>query len=76
MQAMAEPKRVKAKGKAGRPKSANPLKPTISLKRSVEWRDWLKDLADHMHMPATLTIDQALILYAEAKGFKKPMPRR
>ena len=75
MTVMAKPK--KTSGKIGRPKAEGPpRRPTLSIKSTEAWREWLGDLADHCHMPSTVVIDQALILYAEAHGFKKPMPKR
>jgi hypothetical protein len=75
MVAMAEPK--KTKRKAGRPKTGlPPRKPSVTLKRSEEWRDWLNAFAEHCHMPATVVIDQALIAYAESRGFDQAMPKR
>jgi hypothetical protein len=72
MIAMARPKR----GKAGRPKVANPKRQILSIKGSEEWRDWLRGLADHVHMPATTLIDQALIKFARGVGYDEPMPKR
>lgn len=73
---MAEPKR-KPKGKGGRPRLPDArTRPTISLKRSPEWRDWLNKLASHCNMPASVAIDQALKMYAKASEFPDPMPPR
>ena len=74
MPAMAEPK--KARGKAGRPKSASPKKQAVSLRGSDEWRDWLNKLAEHCSMPATVVVSQALKMYAKANEFADPMPPR
>jgi hypothetical protein len=68
---------AKAKNRVGRPKGKKPPKrPAISIKGSVEWRDWLNGLAEHMSMPATIVIDQALKAYAQSNGYKPPFPGR
>jgi len=64
------------KGKGGRPKGPEPKRSSVSLKGSTAWRDWLNDLAEHCHMPATVVIDQALIMYAKANNYGEPMPPR
>jgi hypothetical protein len=67
-----------AKVKA-RPKKASepPRQRTIlALKGSEEFGEWLSELARHVGLPQTNTIDQALQAYAESRGFKKPMPKR
>jgi hypothetical protein len=48
----------------------------ITLKGPPEFKIWLKELADHARLPATLTIDMALKHFAKSCGFEKPMPRR
>lgn len=74
--AVAVPK-PKPKNLGGRPKGLTPPKrPSVSLKGSLEWRDWLKGLADHMDMPATVVIDQALKAYAKANGYDEDFPGR
>lgn len=67
----------KPKNKGGRPKGKRPpIKPSVSLKGSEEWRKWLEELAHHVRLPMTYTIDQALMVYAEAMEFKKHYPGR
>lgn len=73
---MATPKAPKT-GKRGRPKVDRPSKrPGISLKGSEQWLEWIRGLADHMDMPATVVIDQALKAYARANDYKKEFPGR
>ena len=60
----------------GRPKVDNPRRSIVSIRGSVEWRDWLVELADSRRLKATDLIDLALVEFAERHGFKKPAPKR
>ena len=69
-------RRMTTVAERGRPPVATPKRNIMSIRGSEAWRDWLGELADHVHMPGTTLVDQALMHYAESKGFKKPMPKR
>lgn len=40
------------------------------------FKEWLEGLARHVKAPLTVTVDMALNEFAQARGFKKPMPDR
>ena len=48
----------------------------VSIRGTVEWRDWLMGLADHRRLAAADVIDQALIEHAQKHGYAPPAPRR
>lgn len=67
----------KARRGRGRPKSGEPTAVSaFTLKGTAEWRDWVRALADHASMPASVLIDQALKAYAKSIDFDEPMPKR
>lgn len=62
--------------KKGRPIKGPPKRMVVALRGTEEWRDWLNSLGDHMSMPASVVIVQAVREYARAHGFDEPMPKR
>jgi hypothetical protein len=64
---------------ASSPKSA-PKKPkgfALPATRGTDaWREWVLKFADHQRAAVPALIDQALVHYAKAKGFKDKPPRR
>ena len=59
----------------GRPKSAAPKANVVAMKGSPEWKTWLDAFSDHCRLGIADTIDQALMFFAENRGFRPP-PRR
>lgn len=77
MQVMARPKAKQPKRGPGRPKGEEPARRSmLSIRATEQWRDWINGLADHVDMPATVMIDQALKLYAKSVGFGDEFPGR
>jgi hypothetical protein len=48
----------------------------LSIKGTVEYRDWLAELADHCRVTSVQVLDAAVVAYAKQVGFTKPAPKR
>jgi hypothetical protein len=71
---MTAPKR-KAKPKARGDRSGE--KPTaLTIKGSLEWRQWVDRGADHCRTDVAKLVDAALVDYLKARGFDEIPPRR
>jgi hypothetical protein len=66
---------AKKKRGPGRPKAAAPREPMLTLKGVPEAKTWLSEFAAYCGLSQTDTLWQALIYYAEERGFRAP-PRR
>jgi hypothetical protein len=69
------------KKKRGRPKSAQKSDAdkrviVLSIKGTVEYRDWLAGLADHCRTTSVQVIDSALVHYAKHVGYDETAPKR
>jgi hypothetical protein len=67
---MARPKKRAKKPKAEAKRSV------ISIRGSEDWHEWFTELAAFCRMPGTVVIDQALVEFAQRRGFSKPPPPR
>ncbi len=56
--------------------SAVPRQTVLTIKGTPEWKAWLDELGDHVRMPASTIVDQALVKYARDMGFAKDAPKR
>lgn len=74
MPSVAEPKK-RAPG-AGRPKSPAKAEPIASFKGRPAFKLWFEELCGFLRLPASTTIEHAVILLAKESGFKKPPPPR
>jgi hypothetical protein len=59
----------------GRPKSLVKRGTILSLKGTAEFGTWLAEFAEFCNLTQAETIGQALVAYAETRGFRAP-PRR
>lgn len=67
---MAEPKKM------GRPKREGPKMPNaLSIRGSLEWREWLARVAKQQRVTPTQAIDLALVEWAKRAKLDPP-PRR
>jgi hypothetical protein len=48
----------------------------VSMKGTVEFRDWLNELADFDRSTAVQVMEKGAVLYAKQVGFAKPAPKR
>ena len=48
----------------------------LTMRGNPEWKAWLKGLSRHCHLKVSVCVDQALMEYAERRGFKEPPPDR
>jgi hypothetical protein len=64
-----------AKKKAGRPRSDVKRGTIVALKGFPEFKVWLDEFAMHCNLTTAETIGQALVVYADKRGFRAP-PRR
>ena len=48
----------------------------MTIKGTVEWKEWLDRLADFSRLPSTVLIDVALADWAKQHGFEEPPPKR
>jgi hypothetical protein len=59
----------------GRPRVSEKRTPVITLKGVSEYKMWLDEFSDHCGLSIADTLGQALIEYAERRGFRPP-PKR
>jgi hypothetical protein len=48
----------------------------VSMKGTVEFRDWLNELADFDRSTAVQVMEKGAVAYAKQVGFPKPAPKR
>jgi hypothetical protein len=48
----------------------------LTMRGRPEWKVWLKKLSRHRHLKVAVCVEQALMEYAVAHGFKEPSPDR
>lgn len=60
--------------KKGDPK--RPTYPVLSMRGSLEWKDWVDRLSDHVRLRTPDVVDQALVDFATKHGFTDPPPKR
>jgi hypothetical protein len=48
----------------------------VSMKGTVEFRDWLNELAEFDRSTAVQVMEKGAVLYAKQVGFTKPAPKR
>jgi Meiotically Up-regulated Gene 113 (MUG113) protein len=48
----------------------------VSMKGTVEFRDWLNELAEYDRSTAVQVIEKCAVLYAKTVGFTRPAPKR
>lgn len=59
-----------------RPAEKPPKPNALVVRGSVEWREWVKELADFDRTTVADEIDRALVDRARQIGFKKVAPKR
>jgi hypothetical protein len=70
---MAEPK----KGKPGpKPDPSRVRTALIQIRAMPDWKEWVKELAEHDRCDVVDLIDRALVAYARQVKFAKAAPRR
>jgi hypothetical protein len=48
----------------------------LTMRGKPEWKTWLKQLSKHCRLKVAVCVEQALMEYAERRGFKEPSPER
>jgi hypothetical protein len=64
--------RMKPKKRAGRPKSAKPFVPVLSITGTAEFREWFDQLSKKTLIPKRTLVRAALALWAETNGHALP----
>lgn len=65
-----------AKAKNSSPQTADSRSIVVSMKGTVEFRDWLNELAEFDRSTAVQIMEKGAVLYAKQVGFGKPAPKR
>jgi hypothetical protein len=72
-----------AEGTAVAKKRAKPAEPeserqavVLTMRGKPEWKTWLKLLSKHCRLKVSVCVEQALMEYAERRGFAEPSPER
>ena len=74
--AMVKPMVEQKRGRPGRPKGPGPVRGTVvALKGTTDWKAWLDEFAAHCRLGLADTIEQSLVAYARARGYRAP-PKR
>lgn len=60
---------------AGRPKVTRTREQILSMRGYPEFKEWLSEFAHFKRTDMVAVIDQALVAYAKAEGFKAPPDR-
>lgn len=58
------------------PEASDSRSIVVSMKGSVEFRDWLNELAEFDRSTSVQVMEKGAILYASKVGFTKPAPKR
>jgi hypothetical protein len=77
--AKAKAKRPKAGKPAPRPEPAPELvrQPVVlTMRGRPEWKGWLKRLSKHCRLKVAVCVEQALMEYAQRRGFEESSPDR
>lgn len=53
-----------------------PRQNAVVLRGTVEWRDWLKRVAEFDRTNVAALFDRSVVEYAKARGFTEPPPAR
>jgi hypothetical protein len=48
----------------------------LTMRGKPEWKTWLKQLSKHCRLKVAVCVEQALMEYAERRGFAEPSPER
>jgi hypothetical protein len=48
----------------------------LTMRGRPEWKVWLKRLSKHCRLKVAVCVEQALMEYAERRGFDEPSPER
>jgi hypothetical protein len=48
----------------------------LTMRGKPEWKIWLKKLSRHCHLKVAVCVEQALMEYANRRGFDEPPPER
>jgi hypothetical protein len=48
----------------------------LTMRGKPEWKTWLKKLSKHCRLKVSVCVEQALMEYAERRGFAEPSPER
>jgi hypothetical protein len=48
----------------------------LTMRGKPEWKTWLKKLSKHCHLKVSVCVEQALMEYAERRGFTEASPDR
>jgi hypothetical protein len=71
---MDRPKAKRKKATAKKPVGAKPT--ALTIRGSLDWRDWLERGADHCRTDVAKLVDASVIEYLRARGFEETPPRR
>jgi hypothetical protein len=68
---------AKKQAKAKPPEPEIERQPVIlTMRGRPEWKVWLKRLSKHCRLKVSVCVEQALMEYAERRGFTEPSPER
>jgi hypothetical protein len=48
----------------------------LTMRGKPAWKTWLKKLSKHCRLKVAVCVEQALMEYAERRGFTEPSPER
>jgi hypothetical protein len=48
----------------------------LTMRGKPEWKTWLKKLSKHCRLKVSVCVEQALMEYADRRGFSEPSPER
>jgi hypothetical protein len=48
----------------------------LTMRGKPEWKGWLKQLSKHCRLKVAVLVEQALMEYADRRGFAEPSPER
>jgi hypothetical protein len=71
---MAKKKTVKAKVPVAKPSGAKPT--ALTIRGSLDWREWVERGAEHCRTDTAKLVDAALIDYLRSRGFAEDPPKR
>jgi hypothetical protein len=68
---------AKIRTKLPEPEPESERQPVVlTMRGSPEWKTWLKQLSKHCRMKVSVCVEQALMEYAERRGFTEASPER
>ncbi len=71
---MAKKKTVKAAKVGAKPSRSKPT--ALTIRGSLDWREWVERGAEHCRTDAVKLVNAALIDYLRARGFAENPPKR